>query len=88
MCICTHNCCAVCTWHILMQAVQLQIKRGHQSTSPEILSDFCDGLHYKNHTMLKSPSCLQIMLYYDDLEVCNPLGSSRTKHKLGMLCKV
>lgn len=24
------------------------------------------------------------MFYYNDLEVANPLGSKRTKHKLGM----
>ena len=26
---------------------------------------------------------IQVMFYYDDLEVANPLGSKRTKHKLG-----
>ena len=26
---------------------------------------------------------LQIQLYYDELEVCNPLGSKAKKHKLG-----
>ena len=28
-------------------------------------------------------TALQIMLYYDEVEVCNPLGSNRKKHKLG-----
>ena len=27
---------------------------------------------------------LQIMLYYDDLEACNPLGSKAKIHKLGI----
>ena len=29
------------------------------------------------------PTALQIQLYYDELEVCNPLGSKAKKHKLG-----
>ena len=29
------------------------------------------------------PTALLIFLYYDDVEVCNPLGSSKGKHKLG-----
>jgi hypothetical protein len=31
----------------------------------------------------KDHTALQIILYYDELEVCNPLGSRRKKHKLG-----
>lgn len=27
---------------------------------------------------------LQITLYYDELELCNPLGSHRKKHKIGI----
>ena len=30
-----------------------------------------------------SPSALQLMIYYDELELCNPLGSRRKKHKIG-----
>lgn len=28
---------------------------------------------------------LQIFLYYDDLEICNPPGSKRSVHKIGIL---
>ena len=47
------------------------------------MSDVCDGESYKEHPLFCIISTvLEIMLYYDDLEVCNPL-SSRTKiHKL------
>ena len=31
------------------------------------------------------PLALQIMLFYDELELCNPLGSSTKVHKLGKL---
>ena len=41
-------------------------------------------IHYfSNH-----PTALQFILYYDDIEVCNPLGSSAGIHKLGkILCQ-
>lgn len=29
------------------------------------------------------PQALQIIMYHDDVEVCNPLGSYRGVHKLG-----
>ena len=49
-----------------------------------ILSAFCDGTYYKSHQLFTAhKNALQIMLYYDDIEVCNPLGSNTKKHKLG-----
>lgn len=30
------------------------------------------------------PSSLEILAYYDDVEVCNPLGYRAKKHKLGV----
>lgn len=53
------------------------------------LSDFCDGSLYKNHPLFSSATeddetlYLQFIMYYDDVEVNNPLGSHRGKHKLG-----
>ena len=52
-----------------------------------MVSDFCDGSVYKKHSLFSSDSdvcSLEIMAYYDDVEVCNPLGSRAKKHKLGM----
>ena len=49
-----------------------------------MLGDFCDGILFKDHDLFKEdPTALQIQLYYDELEVCNPLGSKTRKHKLG-----
>ena len=58
----------------------------HQNLSASLLSDFCDGSYYKAHTLFngREPT-LQIFLYFDELEVCNPLGSKRIKHKIGKL---
>lgn len=45
-----------------------------------ILSDFCDGTCFKSHQLFSThKNALQIMLYYDDIEVCNPLGSNTKK---------
>ena len=57
--------------------------RGHQRND-EKLEDLCDGTAYKEHPLFsRDETALQIMLYYDDLEVANPIGSRSTKHKLG-----
>ena len=58
--------------------------RGHSITD-ERLGDFCDGSLFENHPLFSvEPHALQIMLYFDELEVCNPLGSSAKVHKLGL----
>ena len=54
------------------------------SRTDNLLSDYCDGTVYHGHPLFSSkPRSLQLMLYYDDLEVCNPLGSKAKIHKLG-----
>ena len=61
-----------------------KVLRGHK-VQDEHLGDFCDGSLFKNHPLFSvEPHALQIMLYFDELEVCNPLGSSAKVHKLGM----
>ena len=50
------------------------------------LGDFCDSEIFTNHPLFKEdPNALQICLYYDDVEVCNPLGSREKIHKIGKL---
>lgn len=49
-----------------------------------ILGNYCDGEQYQYHPLFKlGTPALQIALYYDELEVCNPLGSKASIHKLG-----
>ena len=49
------------------------------------MSIFCDGSFYKNHPLFRQyPDALQVLLYYDDVELCNPLGSKIKKHKLAL----
>ena len=41
---------------------------------------------FRQHPIFsENPSSLQIMVYYDELELCNPLGSRRKKHKIGKM---
>lgn len=64
----------------------IQIHGGHKDTSPDFLGDYCDGLQFNAHSLYASePTALQLILYYDELELCNPLGSRRKKHKVGVL---
>lgn len=53
-----------------------------------LLGDFCDASLYKDHALFSGSGgsvLLQFIIYYDDVEVTNPLGSSRGKHKLGII---
>ena len=48
------------------------------------MEDFCDGKFFKDHPVFKRhPNALQFILYYDDIEVANPLGSRSGVHKIG-----
>jgi len=56
----------------------------HQTSSGTI-NDYCDGEHFKTHPLFAAcPNALQITLYYDDLEICNALGTKAKIHKLSM----
>ena len=47
--------------------------------------DICDGSLFKNDEYFQShPKALCIILYHDEIDVCNPLGSHATIHKLDM----
>ena len=48
------------------------------------MNDYCDGKVFKEHPLFTThKNSLQINLYFDELEVCNPLGSKAKIHKLG-----
>ena len=60
-----------------------QVKTGH-SDADGFLQDYCDGSNFKSHPLFSlHKHALELILYYDDCEVVNPLGSKRGKHKLG-----
>ena len=48
------------------------------------MQDYCDSPSFKEHPLFRDyPNALQIQLYYDDVEVVNPLGGNTKVHKLG-----
>lgn len=48
------------------------------------MEDFCDGDAFQCSKLYSvHTEALQIFLYFDEVEVCNPLGSKATIHKLG-----
>uniref|UniRef100_A0A1X7TQV0 C2H2-type domain-containing protein n=1 Tax=Amphimedon queenslandica TaxID=400682 RepID=A0A1X7TQV0_AMPQE len=61
-----------------------QISSPH-SSNDYIMEDYCDGDQFHTHPLFScDPYSLQVILYYDDMEVVNPLGSNTKTHKLGM----
>ena len=65
----------------------IQVMDGHCQTRVGILSDYCDAKHCLQHQLFSTdPVELQLILYYDELELCNPLGSRCKEHKVGMSC--
>lgn len=51
-----------------------------------LLEDFCDGELFRSHPLFsQDPHALQIIAYFDEVELCNPLGTHVKKHKLGVI---
>ncbi|XP_028412421.1 uncharacterized protein LOC114535241 [Dendronephthya gigantea] len=60
-----------------------EVENGHYRNDG-ILGDVCDGRLVKRHPIFSSTkNGIQIIAYYDEIEVVNPLGSKTSKHKLG-----
>ncbi len=67
----------------VIMAVILQVESGYMSKSG-FMEDFCDGNFIKAHPLFSvHMNALQVFFYYDEVEVCNPLGSKAKIHKLG-----
>ena len=62
-----------------------QVLLDHQR-GDEYVGDFCDGKLYKEHELFRHhPQALQIIAYFDEVEVCNPLAGHAGVHKLGIV---
>lgn len=47
--------------------------------------DVSDGSIFRDHALFSvNPNAFQILLYFDDIEICNPLGKKVGVHKLGV----
>lgn len=74
--------------HTLEQLLNIESVRNEVLRSTQCIDnmfhDLADGEIFKQHAFFKSnPKGLQIVAYYDEVETCNPLGSSSGKYKLG-----
>lgn len=57
--------------------------REAQSNSETQYRAFSDGIYYKTNELFSAEDpTIAIILYVDDFEICNPLGTSRKKHKV------
>lgn len=56
----------------------------NQSSADSKLRSVYDGALVKNDELFSNNSSIKIQLYYDDVEVANPLGSKSKIHELGM----
>lgn len=69
---------------VLKPHVQNLIQSEKLST-PGFLKGYQDGQQYQQHGIFKThPHALRLQLYYDDVEVTNPIGSKAGVHKLGL----
>ena len=72
--------------HALLSATQINNLHFSKDSS---MQDYCDSPSIKEHPLFRDdPNALQIQLYYDDVEVVNPLGGNTKVHKLGKLYRV
>ena len=68
-----------------MPDVLYEIDNFHGSNN-DTLTDMCDGSVFKNHPLFKNDKQgIQVIAYFDEVELCDPLGSSTKKHKLGCI---
>ena len=59
-----------------------EVINGHRSSDRK-LRDICDGNLFKQNTLYSSnENALQVILYYDDFNIVNPLGNRVRKYKL------
>ena len=58
------------------------------SLENHLLGDYCDGSDFRGHPLFtQEHKALQLILCYDELEVCNPLGMKTKIHKLGEILR-
>ena len=68
----------------LRRSAALYLLTLKEPSGSDIIADFCDASFYKTHPLYKKdPKALQIIAYFDEVEVCNPLGSHASVQKLG-----
>ena len=64
--------------------IQEKVFNSSYTTHEGRYESFHNGTHFKENALLSTEdfSLLSLLLYIDDFEVCNPLGTSQTKHNI------
>lgn len=64
----------------------VQVVFGFHRSDGQLMRDICDGsIVADNNILCEDEQALQIIGYYDEFTITNPLGSRAKKHKLGKL---
>ena len=65
----------------LRSLLLLKVFRGHQWRE-NLLNDYSGGSVYNSHEQFsKDHTALKLIIYYDDVEIYNPMGSRAKKYK-------
>ena len=72
----------LCDKSVLEQVENCQ----HRIRNDGKIQDFCHGTLFSKHPVFSQDhQALQIIAYFDELEICNPLGSHTKRHKVGIV---
>ena len=65
--------------------LDIVLKRRNQAFDGHFFHNLTDGTVYREHPIFsQEEQALKILLYFDDIEICNPLGKKSGVHKLGV----
>ena len=65
----------------------IQVISGPHYFEEGCMGDICDGKIFKDNPVFQaSSSALQLIVYYDDVQLANPLGSRTKVNKIGESC--
>lgn len=53
-----------------------------QRTCVQICKTIFNGAFFNENELLSKQESISLILYIDEFEICNPLGTSRRKHKM------
>ncbi|XP_013413276.1 uncharacterized protein LOC106175700 [Lingula anatina] len=70
---------------VVEQPGVIEMMMNYRTQNDGVLRDFHDGEYYRRHRLLNNEDVITIplLLYFDECETVNPLGSKRTVHKCG-----
>ncbi|XP_064474117.1 uncharacterized protein LOC135388470 [Ornithodoros turicata] len=68
---------------VISALMQAETYKTGDRASNILLQDVYDGCYFKSHPVFgQGDEKIIIQLYFDEFEVCNPIGSKRGKHKI------